>query len=103
MNKTAKVTHTPGPWSGLRNIVGEDTTVVCSVNRPAGGDPNVADANARVLAAAPELLDACNLLRAAVDTLLGELAGRKAADWATINNALVDSGRAILKAEGGSK
>ena len=62
--------HTPGPWSfgyGVTTEYGEvfgvgvttkpDWTVVCAVSRP--GDVNAIDeANARLIAAAPDLLDA---------------------------------------------
>ena len=62
--------HTPGPWSfgyGVTTEYGEvfgvgvttkpDWTVVCAVSRP--GDVNAIDeANARLIAAAPDLLEA---------------------------------------------
>ncbi len=38
--------HTNEPWEGDRNIVGADGTVVATVNRPAGGNVEVEDANA---------------------------------------------------------
>ena len=62
--------HTPGPWSfgygmtqehgyvlGVGVTTKPDWTVVCAVSRP--GDVNAIDeANARLIAAAPDLLEA---------------------------------------------
>ena len=64
------MTHTPGPWSivpifGLCNVTGADDRSICSTG---GYSNNVLDsgavraeneANARLVAAAPELLAAC--------------------------------------------
>ena len=90
--------HTPGPWSfgyGVTTEYGEvfgvgvttkpDWTVVCAVSRP--GDVNAIDeANARLIAAAPDLLEAlqvmldaaqhditteCDIARAAIAKAIG--------------------------------
>ena len=55
-------THTKGPWRLSDNkqwIQGEwDTDIACICNAHYWGQPQ-ADANARLITAAPELLDAC--------------------------------------------
>lgn len=105
MSDTAtKVQHTPGPWKvyaratkssnfgGYSNLVhATDDRGPCSVARVRGGnhdDREVVDANARLIAAAPELLEACKralphhqgghsevgaLLRAAIANASGEV------------------------------
>ena len=66
--------HTPGPWEIHKDlgepvpqyIYGADTTYVCAIKR-VGRQPNSPDvidtfnANARLIAAAPDLLAACKL------------------------------------------
>ena len=71
---TTEGKHTPGPWSveadKARNnlVVSSDTTgdVVCEVVSEPGSDP-VAEANARLIAAAPELLEAAAHVLAKLD------------------------------------
>ena len=61
--------HTPGPWEINKMtatykipIYGPHDTWICSMD--AGIDAHTAQANARLIAAAPDLLEACkNLLR----------------------------------------
>ena len=71
--------HTPGPWSfgygmtqehgyvlGVGVNTKPDWTVVCAVSRP--GDVNAIDeANARLIAAAPDLLEALKAIADAAD------------------------------------
>ena len=56
--------HTPGPWElrGTQTIIGADSTVVATVNRPMGGNRVQEEANARLIAAAPSLLAALQRL-----------------------------------------
>jgi hypothetical protein len=55
-------THTPGPWTlgASREILGRafdgSARNICDTVR--GGSPEAAEANARLIAAAPEMLDA---------------------------------------------
>jgi hypothetical protein len=71
---TTKGSRTPGPWSveadKARNnlVVSSDTTgdVICEVVSEPGSDP-VAEANARLIAAAPELLEAAAHVLAKLD------------------------------------
>lgn len=85
--KTNKTTHTPGPWGVIENSnmadmivsickdkIDAPRTVLDPDNGIVGKDSAQAVANARLIAAAPELLDACknaaNVLAAlAVGTL----------------------------------
>ncbi len=66
---TKTVSHTPGPWrvedagpnSGnvIRFEIQSDAGDICDIEDPAiDGNPN-AEANAQLIAAAPELLEAC--------------------------------------------
>jgi hypothetical protein len=59
-----------------------------------------AQANARLIAAAPELLKACKMTLPALETLMDEVTGKRATDWGKVNDAAVTVGRAIAKAEG---
>jgi hypothetical protein len=78
MNQTTKTAHTKGPWRGGRAISGP-TGLVCRVVSRQGNwksktDANrynyhsapgeeEADANAALIAAAPDLLEACKMLQ----------------------------------------
>lgn len=59
------MTHTPGPWRAERSKLNDLWTVYCgrgkniaAVHDPYGSDDAVCEANARLAAAAPELLEA---------------------------------------------
>ena len=65
--------HTPGPWyanHGIDQMISPDTTVACLGNKPSrwhifsSGSPVHGDeqADANLIAAAPELLHACQML-----------------------------------------
>lgn len=62
MNANAK--HTPGPWAygeecGLtREIWGDNGPELYAIAQTRHGDPGQCEANARLIAAAPELLEA---------------------------------------------
>lgn len=63
MSKTQEAAHTPGPWtlfhheaSGTRYI--DAGTVQMQITRTSDAGASQMDANARLIAAAPELLDA---------------------------------------------
>jgi hypothetical protein len=76
MNVTTEVKHTPGPWSNtpLQDTIWANSgnTKVCTVadlpwkEHPITGrrssDAETEQANARLIAAAPELLEACKML-----------------------------------------
>ena len=59
--------HAPGPWSietkGSRHFIdGEEGLTVCYLDRRGVREPSEVEANARLIAAAPELLDALKAL-----------------------------------------
>lgn len=57
--------HTPGPWvDGGYDVEASDRTLVCSMSGWRG--PQATKANARLIAAAPELLEALKLADAAL-------------------------------------
>jgi len=99
-------THTPGPWtikqatsSAMVSVYAGGFNVACTGS--ANVEEDNADANARLIAAAPELLEACrealNMLGASRDHCTGErgLVHR-------IDAAAKAAHAAIRKAEGGA-
>lgn len=56
--------HTPGPWQVLgRSIMDAQKDPICDMNLPVNrADAKVQAANARLIASAPELLEALELL-----------------------------------------
>jgi hypothetical protein len=61
--------HTPGPWSAARSKLNDLWTVyapkeknIAAVHDPYGDDDAVSEANARLCAAAPDLLDALKVM-----------------------------------------
>ena len=104
---TTQATHTPGPWEISKNEAGE--LDICE----AGAGNMLADlakcknaeANARLIAAAPEMLQALKNAREWLDELAGLVQSGMfdaAEDWAGANAVSVDStlAEAIAKAEG---
>jgi hypothetical protein len=67
--------HSPLPWRGDRNIYGADNTVVCTNNRPAGGQIAVENANRDLILRAVNchqaLVEAVKSLLIAVDGYAG--------------------------------
>jgi hypothetical protein len=102
-NETGKATHTPGPWEmrGPCEITGRYSV---THNGPLfyvgdAGEPGDGEANARLAASAPELLEALRdaefLLRKA-----GQLAGPMRDSF---NRSAADARAAIAKATGGGQ
>ncbi len=63
-------THTPGPWiaTGFKNTIVNDSNGNTLALRPShDGSVGNAIANARLIAAAPDLLEACELLLGRLD------------------------------------
>lgn len=98
--------HTPGPWSinEYGKVVGPDkeTVSINGVSMPCGFVPpqDVSNANAALIAAAPELLEA---LKRCVECLNGPVSDLMTGDAlaaAGVYGALVQAGAAIAKAEG---
>jgi hypothetical protein len=91
--------HTPGPWSisiGGNYICGDSLrwreTIICEVNM----DHKRARANARLIAAAPDMLEACEQLIADADVRRGA--------YMYADSNVLDMIRAILaRVEGGAK
>ena len=84
--------HTPGPWRNGDNTLdrsrghlfirgGPEGRVVADVNTAMLGGAEVYEANARLIAAAPELLEACKAAHAAI-LQLSEYADEDDEDWA---------------------
>lgn len=58
------------------------------------------EANARLISAAPEMLEALKQVNPMASSLMDELGNRKAANWGLVNDCLVAVHKAISKAEG---
>lgn len=88
--------HTPGPWRlgramGMEHVVmDENDSPVCEMLSPYRGREDYRDANARLIAAAPDLLAA----------LMYMLANAEADGWSDM--MLADTRAAISKATGGA-
>lgn len=89
--------HTPGPWRAgddcgeVNKVIAEDGTIICDASDHGSGveDAGERAANARMLAAAPEMLE--KLKEAAQH---GEITEGRYRRW------LLDAQRIITKAEG---
>ena len=100
--------HTPGPWRTTRSrnnhIVTTDdgstarTIARVVLNDEVGGEMPVS-ANARLIAAAPELLEACKAAEAALVSLL-EMVGRDAKFG---QDVVLELREKIARAEGGAR
>lgn len=92
--------HTPGPWAHINPDgftvrhpqVYSDTGPVCNVTWLGDGRIDELRANARIIAAAPDLLEALQEIVAAAD---GE-------GWAQLDATLANARAAITKATGGA-
>ena len=108
--------HTPGPWSQGDRLHYEDVTgpqgdlgrpLIARAIYSNGNDPDEQKANARLIAAAPELLDACQRLIKMMDEglLVRDIRGDTEPGWAVKQLPLVMSVKAateaIAKATGG--
>lgn len=87
---TARTKHTPGPWLpsrfGSQVLTGDSWSTICTIPGPAKWEDQRGDyeqeyewqnqeANARLIAAAPDLLEA---LRDVIDCVMGGIAPRTA-------------------------
>jgi hypothetical protein len=72
--------HTPGPWTNDNNIeitAGEKS--ICGMRFPFDSESN--QSNARLIAAAPELLEAC-------EEALGAFENNNCIDWNILSEAI---------------
>lgn len=94
MNTETKATHTPGPWflsaHYVRHRQSDGTKPNIASLECFGGPPPEGDANAFLIAAAPDLLESTRELIALLDEQLGP----------SINPVILKAMRAIAKAEG---
>lgn len=104
--------HTPGPWQvgdegpAIITIEATDGRAACVLAEmsPSGDLDSEDFANARLIAAAPELLEACKAQHEAIDRLLAQIIGldqtflptRSGQPW----QAMIQGNAAIAKAEG---
>lgn len=98
-----QVKHTPGPWEygeerGLcREIHADNGPELFAIAQTRHGDPEICEANARLIAAAPELLEALIAFRDG-----GPQGGQNFAEWHESYRPAIDKARAaIAKATGG--
>lgn len=102
--------HTPGPWTTNGNgcVVGKDGTLVATVPRPKGAGASAKKAaNADLIAAAPQLLAACERMSLLIDKLMPSVpwgSTWNTSDWAPLlNEAPAEARAAVLAARGGAK
>lgn len=107
MNKNAR--HTPGPWgldSNPRHVVRYESAnegrIVDIAIALGSFDSDEADANAHLIAAAPELLVACRLLLHRLVELDTELGDEMSADTPASYRCRELAESAIAEAEGGT-
>ena len=101
--KTKTTTHTPGPWRvgnftthGVGIFTGDLQTMIADTGGYDKQDRSEVEANARLIAAAPDLLEAAQAFTRWLDTPAGETpASRKMLEAAAIH-----ARAAIAKAEG---
>lgn len=99
MNKTKEVKHTQGKWeiSDCPNgypIIGTKETDIAQIFQ--AENDRAMEANARLIASAPELLEACKCIKNFSDIAFEDSAGYKACLKECIDKAK----QAIFKAEG---
>lgn len=94
MTTANRTTHTPGPWRthGCRHIEAGDNIIIAAVQPLAARDVQLG--NQRLMAAAPEMLEA---LRG----IVGLVRNDEHRNWSPSAESAIDSARAaIAKAEG---
>jgi len=97
---TLRTAHTPGPWRHAAGLIVADGGAVATlphnqgVVRPAARTPDEHAANARLIAAAPELLEALQ----AFESLVGDVSDRRL--WPTLGPVADRARAAIAKATG---
>ena len=99
-------THTPGPWSvetkGSRHFIdGADELTVAYVDRAGVRERQTYEANAQLIAAAPELLAALREIESKLNALLCErVLDSTLPEFYEVRNARNSARAAISKAEG---
>jgi hypothetical protein len=63
--------HTPGPWEALKNNYGQVLIVVRSTQDFVCAVPDECEADAKLISAAPDLLEALKLARRICNNLIG--------------------------------
>lgn len=105
--------HTPGPWrvdgtytpqSGRYDILsGDEPTpelVVMTLPAEMVSDPDQNLANAHLIAASPQLLDACKMQARLIEDMMQFVGQMALQDYALLNEAPIAARAAIAKAEG---
>lgn len=102
-NVTTETQPTPGPWTNEAGmIVAPDGEVVCQLWSKREEDYENAEANGRLIAAAPDLLEALKAMDDLIEKLWGAVPWGKTFNLpvAELNAAPLQAKRAIAKAEG---
>lgn len=95
--------HTPGPWEAAGCVVyGSDGDSVADLSLNGRRHPDVTEANTRLTAAAPDLLEACEAaLNALYDIIRSEFATSRNPHPADDDPDIAHLRAAIAKAKGG--
>ena len=100
--------HTPGPWTIGGDLISNQKSreEICKVlsrwrERMFSPDQETANANARLIAAAPDLLEACKEIKAEISNCIEFINDRTpSTDQQTISKLYSKLGKLIDKAEG---
>jgi hypothetical protein len=108
--------HTPGPWT-VEDVMGDGPIDICGPDEPGQGSPNLiatafadlgaggfvsqrtAEANARLIAAAPDLLEACLGATVLYEAFLGAFAAKGYPPIKGASDIVAILRAAIIKAE----
>lgn len=94
--------HTPGPWgqhSIFYHINGADNEGICEVRTTYRTKPE-AEANARLIAASPELLESLKEISGCMRSWFDEFGGRDEHQAVVLNTLIKNAEKAIAKATG---
>ncbi len=92
--------HTPGPWEAIGlDIRNQDDTNIVSLKYEENNTDEV-EANARLMAAAPDLLEALQIWIRFFDEMPEGQFGNICCDIGLMNDGFIQSRRAIAKATG---
>ncbi len=110
--ETSEAKHTAGPWHTRENYEQKGDGIVAGIFTAdeyivaeicGGGSPLGLEgdrANANLIVVAPDLLEACQLAREAIISLMGEITNQRATNWGIVNDAMVKLDKVVVKVRG---
>lgn len=103
--KKEKMKHTPGPWTQHVNstevsfdILGSDVSWVAQAHGHLNNlTPEIGLANAKLIASAPELLEALEYLVFTASKLWNEVSPIKSSDTITVTHPIIEAAKSAIK------